>query len=294
MHVTAESILQEVEGQLDAMHLGFSLTAEDQAILDRPHLASKHAILDLEDRLPVDVRNDLFRIANSPLYAKAGMRKAEDFWEVTSILGLENIKAYICSSALFGTATTNKDIVDLKNKSLATAGLSMAIVHNVLGIDRESMPKVQLCSLVSEFGKIPFFLYRQKHADDPAITELMTEDFINAYHGKFGLLMIERFNLPDYLKDLFNKKTLIFFEDAHEFSITTIVRMAKLLVRDSFKHHVKLVLTSVVDDRYGVISGSVGTEIQVFFDSLGIGHLLEIIPYETSAQQYTREKKGGR
>ena len=76
--------------------------------------------------------------------------------------------------------------------------------------------------------------------------------------------------------------------------MTTIVRMVKLLVRDSFKHHGKLVLTSVVDDASGIVSGSVGTEIQMFFDSLGIGHLVEIIPFETSAQQYAREKKEGR
>jgi len=288
------SILQEVEKQLDSMRLGFTLSAEDQAVLDQPHLASKHRILELEDRLPVDVRNELFRIANSPLYAKAGMQKASDFWEVTAVLGLENIKAYIFSSALFGMAAANKDILELKNKSLATAGLSMAIMHNVLGFDRTITPKVQLCALVSEFGKIPFFMYRQKHADDHAITELITEDFINVHHGKLGLLMVEKFSLPDFLKDLFNKKSLIFFEDAHEFSITTIVRMVKLLVRDSLKHHGKLVLTSIVADQYGVVSGSVGTEIQMFFDSLGIGQLVEIIPYETSAQQYARGKKEGR
>jgi hypothetical protein len=291
---TDASILQEVEKQLDSMRLGFTLSAEDQAILDQPHLASKHRILELEDKLPVDVRNELFRIAHSPLYAKAAMQKASDFWEVASTLGLDNMKAYIFSSALFGMAATNKDILELKNKSLATAGLSMAIMHNVLGFDRTTTPKVQLCALVSEFGKIPFFMYRQKHADDHAIAELMTEDFINVHHGKFGLLMVEKFSLPDFLKDLFNKKSLIFFEDAHDFSMTTIVRMVKLLVRDSFKHHGKLVLTSVVDDQFGVVSGSVGTEIQMFFDSLGIGNLVEIIPYETSAQQYAREKKEGR
>jgi len=291
MAVTGEQILQEVEAELDGMHLGFQLSAEDQKILDEPHLASKHRILGLEDKLPNDLMNDLFRIANSPFYRKAGMPKLTDFWEVSAVLGLENIKAYIFSSALFGIAASNPDVLYLKNKALATAGLSMAIMYNVLGFDRTTASKVQLCALVSEFGKIPLFIYRQNHVKDPSVAEIMTDDFINFHHGTFGLLMVEKFNLPDLLKDLFNKKSLIFFEGAHEFSITTIVRMVKLLVRDSFKRHGKLVLTSVIDDHYGIISGSVGTEIQKFFDSLGIGNLLEVIPFETSAQENARRKK---
>ncbi|MBI5847315.1 MAG: HDOD domain-containing protein [Nitrospirae bacterium] len=291
MAVTTELILQEVEAELDAMHLGFRLSVEDQAILDEPHLASKYRILELEDKLPVDLKNELFRIASSPLYSKAGMQKVSDFWEVSAVLGLENIKAYIFSSALFGIATSNQDVTDLKNKALATAGLSMAIMHNVLGFGGNTASKVQLCALVSEFGKIPLFIYRQNHISDKTISEIMTDDFINIHHGKFGLSMVEKFNLPDFLKDLFDKKSLIFFEGPHEFSITTIVRMVKLLVRDSFKHHGKLVLTSVVDDQYGIISGSVGTEIQGFFDSLGIGNLIEVIPFETTAQQNARRKK---
>jgi hypothetical protein len=187
-------------------------------------------------------------------------------------------------------ATTHRDILEVKHKSLATAGLSLAIMHNILGFDLKIAPMVQLCALVSEFGKIPFLVYRQKHSSSPGIAEIMTEEFINIHHGKIGLMMIKQFELPDFLKDLFEKKSLIFFDRAHQFSITTIVRIAKLLVRDSFKHHGKLILTSVVDDAYGAVWGSVGTEIQSFFDTLGIGHLIEIIPHETTAQQYSRKK----
>ncbi len=290
MAVTSDVILQEIETELDSMHLGFRLSAEDQAILDQPHLASKYRILALEEKLPADVMNELFRIANSPLYRNAGMEKLTDFWEVSAVLGLENIKAYIFSSALFGAAGSNPDVLELKNKALATAGLSIAIMHNVLGFDGNTASKVQLCALVSEFGKIPLFIYRQNHAKDKAVADIMTDEFINIQHGKFGMRMVEKFNLPDFLKDLFDKKSLIFFEDAHEFSITTIVRMVKLLVRDSFRNHGKLVLTSVVDDKYGAVSNSVGTEIQLFFDSLGIANLLEIIPFETPAQQNARKK----
>lgn len=291
MAITTEEILQEVEAGLDSMHLGFRLSAQDQAVLDEPHRASKNRILELEDKLPVDIMNELFRIANSPLYSKAGNQKVTDFWEVSSLLGLENIKAYIFSSALFGAARSIPDILLLKNKALATAGLSMAIMHNVLGFDSNTASKVQLCALVSEFGKIPLFIYRQNNAGDKTISEIMTDEFINIHHGKLGMCMVEKFDLPDFLKDLFDKKSLIFFEDAHEFSITTIVRMVKLLVRDSFRNHGRLVLTSVVDDKYGAVSNSVGTEIQLFFDSLGIADLLEIIPFETPAQQNARRKK---
>ncbi|MBI5141319.1 MAG: HDOD domain-containing protein [Nitrospirae bacterium] len=294
MSAPDESILQGVEKQLDSMHIGFSLGPEDRAVLDQPHMASKHQILKLEDNLPVTVRNELFQIANSPFYTKDGARMATDFWEVSSILGLENIKSYIMVSALYGVGATNPDIVMLKNKCLATAGLSMAIMHNVLGYDRASTPKVQLCAMLSECGKIPFFLYKQNNASDRAVVETMTETYINIHHGKFGLRIIEKFNLPEFLRDLFLRESLIFFDSAHEFSITTIVRMAKLLVRESFKQHGKLVLTSVVDDNHGVVSGSVGTEIQEFFDVLGIRHLISVIPFETPPQKYAREKSRNR
>ena len=183
------------------------------------------------------------------------------------------------------------DILDLKNRSLATTGLSMAIMHNILGLDLNIAPKVQLCAMVSEFGKIPFFIYRQKKDQDQVVQEIMSEEFINIHHGRFGLKMIRQFDLPDFLADLFNKKSLIFFDREHEFSITTVVRIAKLLVRDSFKHHGKLVITSVVDDSCQVVFGSVGSELITFFESLGIGHLLEVIPFETPAQEYARKKK---
>ena len=288
--MSGDSILQEVVKQLDTMRLGFTLSPEDKEILDQPHLASKYRLLRLENRLPCDIKNELFRIANSSRYSKSCTQKASDFWEVSQALGLENMKAHIFSSALFSMATTHRDILALKHKSLATAGLSLAIMHNILGFDLKNTPMVQLCALVSEFGKIPFLVYRQKHSNNPEIAEIMVEEFINIHHGKIGLMMIKKFGLPDFLEDLFEKKSLIFFDRAHQFSITTIVRIAKLLVRDSFKHHGKLILTSVVDDAYGAVWGSVGTEIQSFFDTLGIGHLIEIIPHETTAQQYCRIK----
>lgn len=284
-------ILREVEAELKSMSFGVSLSPEDRAILDQPHLASKSRILDLEERLPVPIKIELFRIANSPLYTKSGCQKKEDFWEVALALGMENMKAYIFSSALFGLDSSNKDIQELKNRCLATAGLSLAIMHNILGLDLNIAPKIQLCALVSEFGKIPFFIYRQKRADHPKVQEIMSEEFINIHHGQFGLRLIKSFDLPEFLSDLFTKRSLIYFDGPHSFSITTIVRIAKLLVRDSFKHHHKLVITSVIDDPTNVVWGSVGSELQNFFDSLGIGHLLEVIPFETPAQEYARKKK---
>ncbi len=284
-------LLEEIEKYLDDLKIGFCLSPRDQALLENPELASKSRIVELEEKLPVSVRNDLFHIANSPFYRKPGMQAATDFWEVSEILGLQNMKSFIFNSALFGVSSGNKDIQDLKNRCLATTGLSLAIVHNVLGYDRNLTPKVQLCALVSEFGKIPLYLYRQQQAGNHVVAKIMTEDFIAIHHGKFGLKMIEKYRLPDFLKDLFEKRTLIFFDGPHELSITTVVRMAKLLVRESFKHAGKLVLTSVVDDPKGIIFNSVGTEIQTFFDSLGIKHLLDIIPHETPSQHYAAQKQ---
>jgi hypothetical protein len=291
MDATEESILRQVEAELDTMHLGFTLSPEDKATLDQPHLANKDRILTLEENLPITIKIELFRIANSPLYARHQTQKAEDFWEVSQKLGMANIKAYIFSSALFGIAPSNPDILALKDRCLATAGLSLAIMHNILGFDITIAPQVQLCALVSEFGKIPFFLTKQKMELEPEVQAIMTEDFINVHHGQFGLKMIKKFDLPDFLAHLFDKQSLIFFDQEHDFSITTIVRIAKLLVRDSFKRTGKLVITSVVDDQDNIIHGSVGSELQTFFDSLGIGHLLEVIPFELPAQEYARKKK---
>ena len=293
MNTTDESILRDVEQELKLIYDGFNLSAEDREILGQPQRANKTNILELEEKLPLDVKNELFRIANSPLYIKGRRPKCEDFWDVALAIGLENIKAYIFSIALFGKASSNKDIQALKNKCLATAGLSWAIVHNVLGYDRTLGPKVQLCALVSEFGKIPFFIYRQKNAGDPSVLKIMTEDFIDIHHGQFGLKMIKLFELPDFLANLFKKESLIFFDEVNQLSITTIVRIAKLIVRDNFKRQSKLIITSVVDDQNYVVSGSVGSQLQTFFESLGIGNLLEVIPFETPAQEYTRKKKSG-
>lgn len=288
-----ESILQEVEQEIDFLHEEFNLSPEDRAILDQPQRANKTSILKLEEKLPIHVKNELFRIANSPLYIKGRREKSEDFWDVALALGMENIKAYIFSIALFGKASSNNDINDLKNRSLATAGLSWAIVHNVLGYNPTLGPKVQLCAMVSEFGKIPLLVYRQKNANAPGVLKIMTDEFIDIHHGQVALMMIKRFELPDFLDNLFKKESLIFFDQVHQISITTIVRIAKLIVRDSFKRQNKLVVTSVVDDPANVVSGSVGSYLQTFFEALGIGHLLEIIPFELPAQEHARKKKSG-
>jgi hypothetical protein len=293
MSTTDESILQDVEKELELMNHGFDLNAEDWAILDQPQRVNKTRILELEEKLPITVKNELFRIANSPLHIRGRRQESEDFWDVALALGMDNIKAYIFSVALYQMASSNKDILLLKNRSLATAGLSLAIIHNVLGFDLTLASQVQLCALVSEFGKIPFYIYRQKKADDPSVLKIMTEDFINIHHGQFGLKMIKLFHLPDFLVNLFKKESLIFFDQAHQLSITTIVRIAKLIVRDSFNRQNKLVITSVVDDPNYVVSGSAGSQLQTFFDALGIGNLLEVIPFETPAQEYTRKKKSG-
>jgi hypothetical protein len=293
MSTTDEAILREVEKELELMNLGFNLGAEDWAILDQPQRVNKTRILELQEKLPITVNNELFRIANSPLYIKNRRRESEDFWDVALALGMDNLKSYIFSIALFEMASSNKDILFLKNRSLATAGLSLAIIHNVLGFDLTIAPQVQLCALLSEFGKIPFFIYRQKNADDPSVLKIMTEDFIDIHHGEFGLKMIKLFDLPDFLVNLFKKESLIFFDQAHQLSITTIVRIAKLIVRDNFKRQNKLVITSVVDDQNYVVSGSVGSQLQAFFDALGIRNLLEVIPFETPAQEYNRKKKSG-
>lgn len=293
MNATDESILRDVEKELGLMQFGFNLSAEDRAILNQPQRANKTWLLELEEKLPITIKNELFHIANSPLYIKGRRQKSEDFWDVALALGMENIKAYIFSTALFGMASSHKDIQLLKNRCLATAGLSLAIIHNVLGFDLSIAPKVQLCALVSEFGKIPFFIYRQKNNDDPSVLKIMTEDFIDIHHGQFGLKMITLFDLPDFLANLFKKESLIFFDEAHQLSITTIVRIAKLIVRDSFKRQSKLIITSVVDDQDHVVSGSAGSQLQTFFDFLGIGNLLEVIPFETPAQEYARKKKSG-
>jgi hypothetical protein len=293
MSTTDESILQEVEKELELMNHGFDLSAEDWAIFDQPQRVNKTRIMELEEKLPITVKNELFRIANSPLYIKGRRQACEDFWDVALALGMDNIKAYIFSIALFEMASSNKDILLLKNRCLATAGLSLVIIHNVLGFDLTIAPRVQLCALVSEFGKIPFYIYRQKNAEDPSVLKIMTEDFINIHHGQFGLIMIKLFHLPDFLVNLFKKESLIFFDQAHQLSITTIVRIAKLIVRDSFKRQNKLIITSVVDDQNFVVSGSAGSQLQTFFDALGIGNLLEVISFETPAQEYTRKKKSG-
>lgn len=293
MSATEESILEDAEKELESMNLGFDLSIEDWEMFDQPQKVNKTRILELEKKLPVSVKNELFRTANSPLYLIGRRKESEDFWDVALALGMNNIKAYIFSIALFEMASRNKDILYLKNRSLATAGLSLAIIHNVLGFDLNLAPQVQLCALVSEFGKIPFYMYRQKNAADPSVLKIMTEDFINIHHGQFGLKMIKRFNLPDFLVNLFKKESLIFFNQAHQLSITTIVRIAKLIVRDNFKRQNKVVITAVVDDPNFVVSGSAGSQIQTFFDALGIGDLLEVIPFETPAQEYMRKKKSG-
>ncbi len=253
--------LRDIETQvLDKLNLGFA--PEVISILDNED-ARQDDIEKIKLKLRQDVLSRLIGRANLVSHlgkTKAG--EAHEFLNVVMRLGMKPAKVYILAFTLYFSSHELEE--------LAARSFSMAIMGRILskqlGLNALDQDRVELGSLLLEMGKIPIVLYEKQNHLKPDC------DFTSRYHPYFGVRMIQKFSLPDYLAGIILNQHLSI--EKNGFSATAVVDLAHCVVERSFRHSGKFVVQSESpgDQTDSNILSSINNAFQV----VGLRKYLEI------------------
>jgi hypothetical protein len=126
--------------------------------------------------------------------------------------------------------------------------------------------RVELGALLLEMGKIPMILYEKQNRLK------LDGDFTSRYHPYFGVRMIQKYALPDYLAGVILNQH--FSIDRNGFSVTAVVDLAHCVVERSFMRSGKFVVQSQApgDQTDSNLLASINSAFQV----IGLRKYLEI------------------
>lgn len=126
--------------------------------------------------------------------------------------------------------------------------------------------RVELGALLLEMGKIPLVLYEKQNSLK------LSGDFISRYHPYFGVRMVQKFSLPDYLAGIVLNQHLTI--DKNGFSATAVVDLAHGVVERSFNRADKLVVQS--REPWDPTESNLLSSITHSFQVIGLRKYLEI------------------
>jgi len=261
--------LGEIETQvLDKLNLGFS--PEVISILDNED-ARQEDIEKIKLKLRQDVLSRLVGRANLVSHlGKAKTGEAHQFLNVVMRLGMKPAKVYILAFTLYFSSQELEE--------LAARSFSMAIIGRVLarqlGLNALDQDRVELGALLLEMGKIPMVLYEKQNRLK------LDSDFTSRYHPYFGVRMVQKYALPDYLARVMLNQC--FSIDGNGFSATAVVDLAHCVVERSFMRSGKFVVQhqSPGDQTDSNLLSTINNAFQV----IGLRKYLEIKAPSTPAR----------
>jgi hypothetical protein len=280
------NLLDEIEEKMiDKVTLGFS--PEVLGILDNVE-ASNSEIELLKARIGNEILMRVFNIANSAYYGSLRKGSIYTFYEVVTRLGMNHTKALIIILALQIMAHDDKEIEVIFARSFASSVMGKILAQQ-FGMREDNAKRVELGGLFSEIGKMIFLLYKRLHAPDD---ERIDDDFIDKYHPYLAERIIEKFALPDYLKQTIFSESLVVEENY--ITISGMTQIAINLVASSFnKYHNRLVIEALpppVLARDETMALDKIIEDQ--FNAVGLGKYLRIIrKRERLLPKYEPKKK---
>ncbi|MCX5855008.1 MAG: HDOD domain-containing protein [Deltaproteobacteria bacterium] len=268
----AQRILAEIEDKiLNGVNLGF-----DPEVLDvlNNFDASEREIEILKAKIGEEILARLFSIANSVYYGQLKRGSVDTFYKVVSRLGMDFTRVLIIFLAIAGLSR-DKEVKIIFARSFATSILGGRILAQEFGLKVNDTKKVELGGLLLEIGRIIIAIYRSLYNEDYEQAEI-GEEFIAAYHSLLGVKIIEKFKLPEYLKDIISMECLTL--DAELMALSGIVMAAYGIVDLSFrKFGNKLVIASPMPDPDGMVIHTTGAVIEDTFKAVGLANYIKII-----------------
>ena len=281
----AQLILADIEDKIfDKVNLGFDPEVLD--VLDNPDVSDREIEL-LKAKIGDDIMVRLFGIANSVHYGQLRRGSVDTFYKVVSRLGMDFTRVLIIFLA-FAALSKDKEVKIIFAKSFATSILGGKILAKEFGLRDNDAKKVELGGLLLEIGKIIIAVYRSLYNDDYVQAEI-GEDFISVYHSHLGVKIIEKFNLPEFLKDMISMECLTL--ETELISLSGIVMVAYSIVDLSFRRFSnKLVIASPMPDPDGTVAHTIGAVIEDTFKAVGLGGYIEIIRQPLPKRSWTAEE----
>jgi len=280
------SLLDSIEEKMiDKVTLGFS--PEVLGILDNVE-ASNQEIEMLKTRIGNEILMRVFNIANSAYYGSLRKGSIYTFYEVVTRLGMNHTKALIIILALQILARDDKEIEVIFARSFASSVLGKILAQQ-FGMREDNAKRVELGGLFSEIGKMIILLYKKLHAPDD---ERIDEDFVKKYHPYLAERIIEKFALPDYLKQMIFSESIVVEENY--ITVSGMTQIAINFVEASFhKFHNHLVIEALLPPVTGRDEAMVlETIIEGQFNAVGLGKYLRIIrKRERLLPKYENKKK---
>lgn len=258
------------EKMINKETLGFEPDVLD--VLDNVE-ASNREIEMLKIQIGNEILILLFSIANSAYYGSIRKGKISSFYEVVTRLGMSHVKVLIIVLALQILARGDKEIEMIFARSFVSAVFGK-ILAGQFGMREDSAKRVELGGIFFDIGKMIILLYKKIHAADD---ERINEDFVNKYHPYLAERIIEKFALPDYLKQMVFSENIVVQENY--ITVSGMTRLAIDFVAASFdKFNNQLVVEALPPPVSGRDeSMSLANIIENQFNAVGLGKYLHII-----------------
>ncbi|HVO65103.1 MAG TPA: HDOD domain-containing protein [Syntrophales bacterium] len=267
----AQLILADIEKKIfDKVNLGFDPEVLD--VLDNPDVSDKEIEL-LKSKIGDDIVVRLFSIANSVYYGQLRRGSVDTFYKAVSRLGMDFTRVLIIFLA-FAALSKDKEVKVIFAKSFATSILGGKILAKEFGLRGSDAKKVELGGLLLEIGKIIIAVYRSLYNEDYVQAEI-GEDFISSYHSHLGIKIIEKFKLPEFLKEMISMEYLTLEKEL--ISLSGIVMAAYSIIDLSFRRFGnRLVIASPMPDPDEMAVHTIGEVIYDTFKAVGLGGYIEI------------------
>ena len=273
-------ILTEIEEKV-MNHINLGFDSQVLETLDREDVTRKE-IEALQEVISKDIVIRLFSVGNSIYYGRLRAGKFSDFSEIILRLGMEPAKVYILSLSLF-FMKHDEEFTSLGARSFIISMLGKMLAKQ-MGMKEEDVKRVELGGLFLKVGKVFMLLYERQ------IREALQREFVSKYYRYLGSRMVERFKLPDFLREVLSVPICSFTENS--FSVRGVIQLAHAIVDKSFSKYGKFVMQSPMPDPEGLVTSTLGSIMAAQLDAVGLGSYLEIIPSLSRRQEVHQARMG--
>ena len=269
---TVNQILLDIENKiLNNVNVGFD--PDVLAVLSNPD-ANESEIELLKSKIGDEILARLFGIANSIHFGHLRRGTVDTFYKVVSRLGMDFARVLIIFLS-FAALSRDKEVRIICAKSFATSIIGGRMLAKEFGLRDDDARRVEIGGLLFEIGRIIIALYGALYKDEYEQAQI-GEDFISQHQSHLGMKFLEKFGLPEFLKDVISTTCLTL--ETEFVSLSGIVIAAYSIVDLSFRRFDnKLVLSSPMPDPEGMIVHTVGATIKEIFKAVGLGGYIEII-----------------
>jgi hypothetical protein len=220
-------------------------------------------------------------------YGQLRRGPVDTFYKVVSRLGMDFARVLIIFLA-FASLSKDKDVRIIFARSFATSILGGKVLAKEFGLRDGDARKVELGGLLLEIGKIIIALYRSLYKDAYEESEI-GEEFISQYHSCLGMKIIEKYELPEFLKEMISTDCITL--ETELMSLSGIVMLAYSIVDLSFRRFGnKFVIASPMPDPDGMVVHTTGEVIEETFKAVGLAGYIEVKRHVLPNQKLSLER----